>query len=504
MIDEATALAELRAKLGDRVWRLNNLYKIKDKEGNVVPFVLNRAQRKLMKRLHHRNLILKARQMGFSTFVQLFMLDACLFNSNLSAGVVAHNREAAEDIFKNKIKFAFEKLPAALQEELAPTEDSVRTMTFANGSSITVGTSLRSGTFQMVHISEYGKIAAATPMKAEEIKTGTFETVPRSGLLVVESTAEGNSGAFYDLVVEARKLQDAGKELDPLQFRFHFFPWWEQREYVADPAHAVIYPSLQQYFRDLELKHGIKLTDEQKAWYALKESSLGRDMMHREYPSHPDEAFQATIQGAYYTEQFRYLRENGRITKVPHNPNLPVITAWDFGVSDDTAIWFLQVVGLEVRVIDFYVNNGYGLEHYAQHLRKLAEERKYSYSRHLGPHDIAARGRWIVKTGLEIAAENGLHFEVVDAVVKNSTLHAIEPVRRFLTHCWFDEERCAEGIRALENYRRAWDERLGCFKDEPIHDWASHPAKAFEVAARANLFGAESSMARPVVKRPIA
>lgn len=506
-MDEAAALAELRAKLSDRTWRLNNLYKIKDKDGNVVQFVMNRAQRRLLRRLHHRNCLLKARQLGFSTFVQLYMLDVCLFRANQSAGIVAHNREAAEDIFTSKIKFAFDNLPEALRAELAPTQDSVRSLTFSNGSRIVVGTSLRSGTFQMLHVSEYGKIAAAYPARAREVKTGTFEAVPRGGLIFVESTAEGNEGEFYDLVQESRKLADAGRDaLDPLQFKFHFFSWHEQREYVADPKSAVISARLQTYFKDLELKHGVRLTDAQRAWYALKEGTLGEELMRREYPSHPDEAFEATIHGAYYTQQIRWLRQNQRITTVPHNPELPVITAWDLGVGDDNPIWFAQVLGREVRLIDFYQNNGEGLEYYANLLREWAQEKGYRYERHFAPHDIETRGRWVTKTGLEVAAEHGLHFTVVPAVQKNSTLHAIEPVRQFLPLCVFDEERCGEGIRALENYRREWDERRGCYRDQPMHNWASHASKAFEVLARANIFGdgPSTTRSRAVRRRPIA
>lgn len=496
----------LKGKLSDRIWRLNNLYKIKDKSGRVVQFVLNRAQRRLLKSLHHRGVILKARQLGFSTFIQLYMLDYCLFNAHQSAGIVAQDRDTAEDIFDNKIRFAFDNLPEAIRLHLAPRQESARELEFANGSRIVVGTSLRGGTFQMVHVSEYGKIAAKYPAKAREIKTGTFETVPAEGFLYVESTAEGNEGEFFDLVKDARDHADSGRSLSPLQFKFHFFPWWEEREYEADPEDAVIYPHLIKYFDLLASKHGIRLSDRQKAWYAIKEKTLGSELMKREYPSYADEAFEQAIDGAYYSEQFRWLRREQRITTVPFNPELSVITAWDLGVGDTNPIWFAQVSGREVRLIDFYENSGESLAHYADLLRTWEEEKKYRYSRHYGPHDLGQRGKWSAKTGIEVAEENGLRFTVVPAVSRNSTLEAIEPVRKFLPMCLFDEERCADGIKALENYRKEWDERRGCYRDYPLHDWASHASKAFEVLARADVFGDQAAgrTARTVNKRRIA
>lgn len=476
---------ELVAKFSDRLWRLNNLYQIIDKSGNPVPFVMNRAQRRLLKRMHNRNVILKARQLGFSTFIQLFMLDASLWNSYLAGGVIAQDKEAAGDIFDNKVKFAFERLPQAIQVHLAPKQDSIRKLTFANGSSITVGTSMRSGTLQMLHVSEMGKIAARYPDKAREIVTGSFEAVPLDGLVWVESTAEGREGAFYDLVKRARDHADSGKPLGPLDWAFHFFPWHDEPTYVADPEQAVIHPHLREYFEELEHKRGITLTPEQRAWYALKERDLGEDMK-REHPSHPDEAFEQAIVGAYFATQFRYLRQERRVTTVPHTPELPVHTAWDLGMSDSTAIWFFQVHGREVRMIDYLEDSGEGLAHYANELKKRSEERKYRYGRHHAPHDIVVRELGTGVSRVESALEHGIRFEVVPRIENQAD--GIEAVRQFLPLCWFDEEGTADGVKALEHYRRQWDERLGTYKRQPLHDWASHGAKAFETLARADIF----------------
>lgn len=495
----APAEDELERKLGDRLWRLNNLYQIQTKGGvdqagneveRVTQFRLNRAQRRLLKRMHYLNVVLKARQLGFSTFILIWMLDTCLFNSNQRAGVIAHTREDAEDLFSNKIKFAFDRLPEEIKAARAPNNDTARKLVFPNGSSITVGTSLRSGTYNMLHVSEYGKIAAKYPDKAREIKTGSFETVAAGNMIFVESTAEGREGEFYELVTRSRAFEDAGKKPGIMDWKFHFFPWWEDPQYTIDPTNAVIWPPLKRYFEELEKKHRIKLTAGQQAWYAKKEETLGGELMKREYPSTPDEPFEVAIEGAYYARQFRKLRQHKRICSVPHVDSLYVGTAWDLGIRDPTAIWFYQLYGREVRLIDYYEDSGEELAFYADVLNQKAKEFGYRYGpgMHLAPFDIDSRGKWSAKKGIEIAAEAGLHFTAVSAVTSNRTIDAIQPVRQFLPSCFFDEERCSEGIKALEHYRKEWDERKGTFRDYPLHDWASHGAKAFETLARSDVF----------------
>lgn len=504
------AAEDLERKLGDRVWRLNNLYLIQTKGGldeqgkeieSVTRFRLNRAQRRLLKRMHYLNVILKARQMGFSTFILLFMLDTCLFNSNQRAGVIAHTREDSEDLFENKVKFAFDHLPEELQAALAPNRDSVRTMKFPNGSSITVGTSLRSGTYNMLHVSEYGKISAKYPDKAQEIKTGSFQTVSVGNIIFVESTAEGREGEFYDIVEKARARADARKKPGPLDFKFHFYPWWEEPTYRLDPSQVVIYPPLQAYFEQLRKREGIKLDAAQKAWYAKKEEGLGGEMMKREYPSTPDEAFEVAVEGAYYARQFRKLRQHNRICRVPHEPSLYTGTAWDWGIRDPTAIWFYQLYGREVRLIDYYEDSGEELAFYADVLEEKSKELGYRYGpgMHLVPFDMDSRGKYSAKDGLTLAAEAGIIMTPVERVSSNRTVDAIQPVRQFLPSCLFDEERTADGTNALEHYRKEWDERKGTFKDNPLHNWASHGAKAFETLARSDVF---KSKGTPAAQKP--
>ena len=459
--------------LSDQKNRLNSLYFIVDESAKRVQFKMNDAQDRFYDAQHDLDLLLKARQLGFTTIIQLIMLDDCIFTPDLSAGVIAHNREDAEDFFRKKIKYAYDNLPEGLRQAVSAEQDSARSLAFSNGSSIRVGTSLRSGTYQRLHISEYGKLCAKFPEKANEVKTGALNTVHAGQKIWIESTAEGQDGDFYEKSILAQQLQRSKAELTPLDFKFHFFPWWRHPEYRLD-ADVVIDSEAAAYFDKLA-SQGIILSREQKAWYVKKSAQQGEDM-RREYPSTPEEAFEAAVEGAYYAKQFEAIDRQNRVTRVAHAPELGVETWWDIGRGDANAIWFAQRYGLEVRLIDFYENAGEGLPHYVQELRKRADKLGYNYTRHVAPHDIRVKEYSTNRKRIDTAAELGIHFEVCpDHRVEDG----IEATRSFLAKCWFDEERCADGVKRLRNYRKEWDENKATWKNVPRHDWACHGADAF-------------------------
>jgi len=476
--------------LANKWFRLNRLYYIKNKDGKKVRFRANRAQRHRFINGHCRDLILKARQLGFTTFEMLDALDDCLFRKDFSAGCICHKLDDAQDIFDNKIRFAYENVDEEWLEIFKqidlyfpkPTSDKTLGYKFSNGSKIGVSTSYRGGTLQRLHVSEFGKICRQFPAKAREIVTGAFEAVGIGNKITLESTAEGRDGYFFDYSQSAQKHSEQGLDLTALDFAFHFFPWWQEPAYQMESG-AVVHQFLMDYFELLELKHGIELTRAQMNWYAKKQQDLGDDMK-REYPSFPDEAFEQAVGGAYFIKQMRDVRKESRLTdKVHHNASLPVLTAWDLGMSDAMVIWFAQVVGREVHLIDYYENSGEGFEHYAAFLK----EKPYTYGSHYGPHDLAVRELGTGESRLEAAKKFGITFELIPRISNHA--EGIEAVRRFLPNCWFSEVGCNDGVNCLDNYRKDWDENLGRWKDKPRHDWASHGAKAFETLARAPLFG---------------
>jgi len=462
---------------------------VKTEKGEKVPFRLNVAQWALLDDLHYLNIILKARQLGFTTFIQIFILDACLFNSNTSAGVIADTLPNAKRFLKDIIKFAYDNLPDWLRAERSLSKDSTEEIEFSNGSSIRVGASLRSGTYQYLHISEYGKICARNPDKAKEIKTGALNTIHEGALAWIESTAEGQSGEFHDMTSDAQKKADAGKVLTPLEFKFHFFPWWKHPNYRMDPTHVIVTAEHEKYFADLRKKHGIELDDEQKAWFVLKKETQ-KDDMGKEFPSTPGEAFAASIEGAYYKTEMSRVRRDRRICRIPFEPTVPVNTFWDLGMNDDMTIWLHQRVSKENRFIGYYENSGEGLAHYAYWLDNWAKDREARFAKHHMPHDVEVRELGSGKTRKVTAESLGIKPIVVVPRIEN-ILDGIQMVRNVLPSCWFDEVECAEGVKHLDSFRREWDEKHGVPKNTPRHDAASHGEASFRQFAQGYDHGAK-------------
>jgi len=470
------------AKLKDKLWRLNNLYWITDKNGKPMRFRMTPEQLAYFEGMHTRNIILKARQLGFTTEVCIIQLDAALFESAKCA-LIAHTLNDAKRLFREKIKYAYDRLPAAIRAANPASNDAAGELVFKKGGSLYVSTSFRGGTLRYLHVSEFGKICAKYPDKAREIVTGAFEAVSTDCFTTIESTAEGRAGYFFDYCQTAQKAALSCAALSALDWKFFFFSWHNNPLYAIDPVEPL--PSrLLQYFAELEAKHGIVTNERQRAWYYAKEKTLGDDM-RREYPSTPAEAFQQTIEGAYYAKQFMQLYANRRIGELPDNSHQPVYTFWDIGVSDSTAIWFVRLVGDEFHVIDYYENSGEGLRHYM----KVLKDKGYTYAEHWAPHDIDNREfagdgktrRLMAREGYEI---DGQTYSITFSVVpKVGVAEGIETVREILPRCAFDSARCETGIAHLEGYRKEWDAKRGCWKDHPLHDFTSHGSDAFRYFA---------------------
>ena len=190
-------------------------------------------------------------------------------------------------------------------------------------------------------------------------------------------------------------------------------------------------------------------------------------------------SFEAAILGAYYGIEMREAQDAGRITEVPYDPSLPTYTAWDLGYRDDTAIWWYQVTRNEVHVIDYYAVSGASIADIA----KVVMEKPYHYDKHYLPHDakaktLAAQGKSIIEQLVEHLGFSNLR-NVPDLGVQNG----IQAVRMTLPQCYFDEAKCAEGIEALRQYEREYDEDKKAFRASPKHNWCSHPADAMRMLA---------------------
>ncbi len=505
----------LRGRLDDPLWRLQNLYWIEDKAGRMRRFRLNEAQRRLHRGLWFRNAVLKARQLGISTYVALLMLDRCLFTPNFHAGIIDKTLPDAEQKLE-KLRFAWEHLdyepPQAEAGERAlaclgamikqrsgqmksgscrPLSDARTRLAFANGSDVRLGTTLRGGTLQMLHVSELAHVSVHAPWRAREIRTGAINTVAADGTIILESTHEGGRyGVNYEMMQQAMENSARG-ELLPLDFRFFFFSWFDNPEYAL-PGRAHWSDSLADYFEKIE-QAGTSLSTAQKLWYSRMERTMGA-AMRQEYPSTPEEAFSTGNDGAIYGTQIALLREQGRIgVDFSFRPDEPLYTAWDLGLSDYTAIWLVQQYGGQVYWLDHYAANQLPVEHYAGKIHEW-EQAFGPVAAHFLPHDAAHRdphGQSYVES---LAA---LGIEAVRVVPRTPDIwRGINALRGLLSRSWFHRrtllprvnlrgEQEPSGLSCLERYRSAPAGASGSLRDAPLHDACSHSADAARIFAEA-------------------
>jgi len=209
------------------------------------------------------------------------------------------------------------------------------------------------------------------------------------------------------------------------------------------------------------------MADDQKL---VKTGAMTQDEYDQEWYLSAD----AAIQGAFYRKEMAAVKAEGRITRVPVEPMLPVDTDWDLGMDDSTAIVFSQSLRSgEVRIVDYYEASGEGFPHY---IRILAEK-GYTYGKHYPPHDIAVRELGTGKSRKEVAAELGLRFEAPQSPLP--VQDGIDAARLLLAKCWFDEKKTLPLMESLRNYRKSFNTRLNEFTGTPLHNWASHGADAF-------------------------
>lgn len=476
-----------RQNLADPWWRLNNLYFIKDKKGKKVRFKPNWAQTILYNNMWYLSIILKARQLGMTTFIQLFMLDRCLFNDNINAGVVAHNKDDAEAFFADKIKFAYDNLPEDLKKIVRATSDTARALRFSNGSGIRVGTSMRSGAYQYIHVSEFGKMCAKYPDKAAEVIAGTLNALEAGQMAFIESTAEGPFGEFYNMCRTSQDLTTAVDNdqvaLTIMDWKFFFFPWYRHPDYVLHEK-VGIPDKLMLYFKDLREEEDIELKPEQKAWYVKKAAEQG-DKMKQEYPSTPAEAFERSTELAIYGKQLRQMRQDKRICKLPVVRGIPVNTFWDLGRNDVCSIWLHQHVETRHHFIYYFESRLEDLSYYVDQLLELKAQYKWFYGSHYLPHDAEVVDISAInnKSRRRMLEEAGLTDTIV--VPRSRNLNEdIELTRRRMSEVWIDEEGCEIGLQALSGYEWLYDTLHKTTRSTPAHNWASNGADAFRQFAQ--------------------
>lgn len=202
-------------------------------------------------------------------------------------------------------------------------------------------------------------------------------------------------------------------------------------------------------------------------------------MTPEEYDQEYECSFSAALVGAYYGREMERAEKANRITTVPYEPALPVITAWDLGVDDATVIWLVQVHGKQVRLIGYIEESGVGLDYYVKELKKL----DYMYEEHLLPHDVKVRELGASGAASRLETLKSLGLKNITVVPKVPVADGINAARLLLARCWFDGVACHRGVKALKAYERRWDSKNKVFQQAPLHNWASHGADGFRTLA---------------------
>lgn len=478
-----------RVYLSNKLWRLNNVYKIIDKHGSRITFRMNYAQHVVYARTrtHPRVLILKSRQQGISTFWLVSMCDDAMFCPYLNIGLMAQGTDEAATLLE-RTKFLWDNLSDEIKAflNLRMIRDNTKEVGFSNNSTIFIRVSFRSATLQRMHISEFGKIANANPKRAKETKTGTLQALAVGNTGVIESTAEGDND-FKQMWDQAQLALAAGN-ITRKDFYPVFLSWLEDPD-CQESIHQQHTGASRKYFRELD-KQGIEYTQKQVNFWIVQYRELGEDI-YQEYPATPVEAFRASRKGTYYEEQFKTaVMDRGGVKNNLFDPNLPVQVFFDLGVDDYFVVVFVQFYRGKYRIVGEMWDNGKWLGYYLDYI--FSSPFADSVKTLVFPHDVKKRGLGSQGDGekansrLQVIkdhmAENG--YEATVRVLKRTgEADGIEATKKIIPDVEVDSE-CTYIISCFLNFTKEWDDKLRTWKKTPRQDEYVHGADVLRYIAQ--------------------
>jgi phage terminase large subunit len=219
-------------------------------------------------------------------------------------------------------------------------------------------------------------------------------------------------------------------------------------------------------------------------------NEMGEDKYRQEFEC----SFDAAVEGSYYGQILNELETKKHMQEIPREELSRTFTAWDLGMGDSTSIWVAQLVGTEVRLLDYYENHGVGLDHYV----KWIKDNDYLKAEHILPHDVRVRELGTGKSRMEMLEESGLEVKIAPRMGLDD---GIQAVRRLLPRCWFNVPKVQTGLNCLRNYRRDYDEKRKIFYERPLHDWSSHGSDSFRYLAL-GLDEGHSTWSKPINSLP--
>jgi hypothetical protein len=494
-------------------WRMRHMYLILDEGAGMRPLTLRAEQDQFLRERHNRNFVPKARKLGMSTVIVLDYLDTCLFGKNISVGHIDLSDKDAHDKLQIA-RFAWENGPAHPDPEIAEiwrrihkinplVTDASGELEWTNGSRQTAGVSYTGKTPQKLHISEYGPIAAQFPDKAGKIKRGSMNAVPPNGTVDIETTMEGGKfGECYEvfrLAVDSVKMDalrtEGGAGLSPLDWRLHFFPWWNHPSYVL-PGRKPYNAATVEYAEKLRLNHKLVLPADRWAWYEAKRREQG-DKIFQQFPTVIEECDRSAIAGQIYPE-LTALRVKGRIRAFEPELGVPLFTFWDLNVYSTG--WLIQQTHKDINALDWTADDANGAANMAK-LMRAWEVTHGPIAGHFLPHDAASTEKGSGKSFKAQLIEAGIPAHLIHVVPRTPDVwRGIEEVRRVIPNLWFhsrcdeqvileDETKLPSAIGRLEGYRRRPISSNGVIPRDPLPDICSHTADAFRTFAEARSLG---------------
>lgn len=473
------------------IWRIGNMYHCIDGDSSqVVKFRPKPAQCVLIYWVYvlgrNRFTILKARQLGFSTLIAIIGLDETIFNENTTFNICSHTEDSAKDLLREKVKFNLDKLPRGVQHKLDSANTNQNELVFDDNWKIRSKVKVRSGTSQVLHVSEWGKVAAVDPIRSKEIRTGTLPTArSKTALVFVESTFEGPAaGDFYDNIQMA--MQTTEERNSPDSYWYMFFPWYYEKSYRTECQAEWIEARTKTYFSDLEriLKaagNPYEFDMQQMYFWQEKSYEYGPEMQ-REMPSTAEEAMTAPIAGAFYAERMIELDRAGRIKDFEWDREKAVFAVCDVGTEDPFSIWLVQTDGRDIDLIYTHEEKGKTAQHFVNLFNSLG----IPIRRWILPWDAQAKNAtfgWVrdFKEAGAIDVQTLKKYNGSIVMQINYMLTAFPRLR-------MRKNATTEGRVAVSTYH--WEEQMpGQLKKLPVHDKSSHLGSSFGYIGEAEKLG---------------
>lgn len=495
LTDEDWSLLE--QLLQDPVWRLENLYWIKNAEtGQLIPFVPTPEQADVINEIHINGvtklLILKARQLGMSTVIDLILADMAIWNSGFQGSIVDQTQDDASLKLTYKVVEAFNSMPEVLRDSfIIHKENSKEFAILHEGDQLSVvfaGKNARGGTNQLLHISEWGPIQHEDAARSDEIMNGALPSA-KAGITVIETTwMGGKHGNLWNITEAAMKVMANPENRTADDFVLKFYPWYVDPQYNTYGNYDQIPNEISTYFAECERLLALrgtpyKFSPSQKLWYYKVAMPKGPKRF-AEFPTLLEECFMAPVPGAIYSKFVDAARATGRIVeKLGPHPQQLVFTFWDLGSPVNTRTIYVQFVGEEIWIIDHdWQLDLTPTERWSHMLAK-----GYNFGSHFMPHDAETQG-YGGKSFRQLMNDSGM--TNIKVIPKCRTIwpginHAATLWPQLIIH----EERCEHFIASAEIYRTKKSNVDGFQTDIIVEDDSCHDMDTLRMLAEAQMNG---------------